>query len=82
MLKLMIMIMTTKTIMLNNNCKREEKRKVPERAIMYYSSSVTSRISSVVIFTNHLFSAHILHKAKIKHYVKVFVTENKLLLTI
>ena len=54
-----------------------KKRRVPERAIMYYYSTVTSEISSVVIFTNHLFSAYILHKAKIQHYVKFFVTGRK-----
>ena len=32
---------------------------------MYYYNTVTRKISNVVIFTNHLLSAYILHKAKI-----------------
>ena len=44
---------------------------------MYYYSTVTSKISNSVIFTNHIFSACILHKAKIQHYVIVFVIRRK-----
>ena len=76
MLKLMITIITTK-IMLTNKGNREEKRRVLDRAIMFSYSTVTSEISNVVIFTNHLLSAYILHQAKIQHYVKA-----ELLLTV
>ena len=44
--------------MINNKGKRE-------RAIMYYYSTVTSEKSYLVMLTNHVFSAYILHKAKI-----------------
>ena len=32
------------------------------------ASTVTSKISNIVTFTNQILSAHILHKAKIQHY--------------
>ena len=53
--------------MINNKANREEKERErePERAIMYYYSTVTNEKSNLVIFTNHIFSAYILHKAKI-----------------
>ena len=37
----------------------------------------TSEKSNLVIFANHIFSAYILHKAKIQNYVIVFVIERK-----
>ena len=42
--------------------KREERER--ERAITYYYSTVTSKISKIVLFTNHVLSAYVLHKAK------------------
>lgn len=42
--------------------KREERER--ERAIKYYCSTVTSKISKIVLFTNHVLSAYVLHKAK------------------
>ena len=55
--------------MINNKANREEKERErerePERAIMYYYSTVKNEKSNLVIFTNHIFSAYILHKAKI-----------------
>ena len=61
--------------MINNKVNREkkERERLRERAIMYYYSTITSKISNVVVFTNHIFSAYILHKAKIQHYFIVFV---------
>ena len=44
--------------------KREERER--ERAITYYYSTVTSKISKIVLFTNHVLSAYVLHKAKRK----------------
>ena len=32
------------------------------RAIMHYYSTVTNKVSNVVIFTNHIFFAYALHK--------------------
>ena len=52
---------------------------------MYYYITVTSNMSNVVIFTNHIFSAYILHKAKIQHYfvvLDIIRKSAKLLLTI
>ena len=56
---------------------RKERERQPERAIMYYYSTVTCEKSNLVIFTNHIFSAYVLHKAKIQHYVIVFVIGRK-----
>ena len=44
---------------------------------MYYYSIVTSEKSNLVMFKNHTFSASILHKVKIQHYVTVFVIGRK-----
>ena len=44
---------------------------------MYYYSTVTSKISNAVIFTNDIFSAYILHKGIIQHYVIAFVIRRK-----
>ena len=44
--------------------KREERERERERAIKYYCSTVTSKISKIVLFTNHVLSAYVLHKAK------------------
>ena len=51
---------TTAIIMIKNKGAREEKEKerLRQRAIIY--NTVTSKISNV-IFTNHIFSAYILH---------------------
>ena len=38
---------------------------------MYHYSTVTSEKSNLVILANHVFSAYILHKAKIQQYVIV-----------
>ena len=59
--------------MIKNKGNREEKERETERAIMYYYSTVTKNVSNVIIFTNHICSAYILHKAKIQHYFIVFV---------
>ena len=40
---------------------------------MYYYSTVTNKISNVIIFANHIFSAYILHKAKIQYYFIVLL---------
>ena len=63
----MIIVIITLTIIIKNNSNREEKERERdrERAIIYYYSTVTSKISNV-IFTNHTFSTYILHKAKIQ----------------
>ena len=54
---------------------REEKKRViekkrkereTERERQCITRTVTNKISNVVIFTNHTFSAYILQKAKIK----------------
>ena len=48
-------------------------------------STVTTKISNVVIFTNHIFSVYIVHKCKIQLCFIVFVIKRKeadLLLTI
>ena len=47
---------------------KEEKERVTERAVVYYYSTETSKISNAVIFTNHIFSAYALHKATIWHF--------------
>ena len=43
--------------MINNkgNSKEREKERESERAIMYYYSTVTSKKSNLVVFTNHIF---------------------------
>ena len=56
---------------------KKRKEREPGRAIMYYYSPVTCEKPNLVIFTNHIFSAYVLHKAKIQHYVIVFVTGRK-----
>ena len=66
MLKIMMMVMMI-IIMIIRVTEKKRKEREPERAIMYYYSTVTSKISNAVIFTNHIFSAYILHKAKIQH---------------
>ena len=63
--------------MINDKINWEEKERESERAILYYYSTVTSEKSNLVIFTNHLFSAYILYKAKIQHYVIDFVIGRK-----
>ena len=74
---LIILIIITITILIiKNKGTKEKKERETERAIMYYYSTVTSIISGVVIFTNHIFSA-ILHKAKIQHYFIVLVNMRK-----
>ena len=73
---LIILIIITITIIIKNKGTKEKKERETERAIMYYYSTVTSIISGVVIFTNHIFSA-ILHKAKIQHYSIVLVNMRK-----
>ena len=62
-------------IMIKNNGNRQEKERERdwERAIMYYYSTVTSKMSNVVIFTNHTFFAYILYKTKIQHNFIGFV---------
>ena len=82
-----ILIIITIIIIIMNKGNRGEKESERdwERVIMYYYNTVTSKISNVVIFTNHVLSAYILHKAKIQHYFVVFVITRKsaeLLLTI
>ena len=64
---IILIIITITIIIIKNKGTKEKKERETERAIMYYYSTVTSIISGVVIFTNHIFSA-ILHKAKIQHY--------------
>ena len=44
---------------------------------MYYYSTIGSKISNIVIFTNHIFSTYIVHKAKIQHYFVVFIIRRK-----
>ena len=56
---------------------KKRKQREPGRAIMYYYSTVTCEKPNLVIFTNHIFSAYVLHKAKIQHYVIVFVIGRK-----
>ena len=73
--------------MIKNKGNRDEKERETEKeqCITVLYSTVTSKISNVVIFTNHIFSAYILHKAKIQHCFIVFVIRRKqaeLLLTI
>ena len=67
------------TIIIIKNKVLEKKRKERdwETALTYYYSTVTSKLSDVVIFTNHIFSAYILHKAKIQHYFIAFVIRRK-----
>ena len=48
-----------------NKGNREKKEREKQRAIMYFYSTVTSKELNVVIFTNHVLSTYILHKAKI-----------------
>ena len=73
---ILIIITITIIIIIKNKGTKEKKERETERAIMYYYSTVTSIISGVVIFTNHIFSA-ILHKAKIQHYFIVLVNMRK-----
>ena len=65
---IIMIIKITIIILMNNKGNREEKegQRLRERA-MYCYSTVTSKISNVVIFTNHIFSVYILHQAKIQH---------------
>ena len=77
MIIIVIIVTTIKIIMINNKGNREEKEREPDRAILYYYRTVTSEISNVAIFTNHIFYAHMLHKAKIQHYIIVFVIGRK-----
>ena len=61
-----------------NNKGRKGKRD-PERAIMYYYSIIASEISNVVklqIIYFYIYTIYI-HKAKIQHYVIVFVIGRK-----
>ena len=57
----------------------EKKRKERdwERATMYHYSTAISKVSNVAIFTDHIFSGYILHKAKTQHYFIVFVIRRK-----
>ena len=73
---IILIIITITIIIIKNKGTKEKKERETERAIMYYYSTVTSIISGVVIFTNHIFSA-ILHKAKIQHYSIVLVNMRK-----
>ena len=73
---IILIIITITIIIIKNKGTKEKKERETERAIMYYYSTVTSIISGVVIFTNHIFSA-ILHKAKIQHYFIVLVNMRK-----
>ena len=77
---IVIIIATIKIIMIiNKGDRREKEREIysNKRAIMYYYSTVTSKISNAVTFTNHIFSPYILHKAKIQHYTIVFLISRK-----
>ena len=44
---------------------------------MHYYNTVTSKISNVVIFAHYIFSAYILHKAKIEQYFIILVITRK-----
>ena len=77
---LLIMLINLIILMLiKNRCNREEKERERdwEQAIMHYYNTVTSKISNVVIFANYIFSAYILHKAKIEQYFIIFVITRK-----
>ena len=59
---MIIIIKMLTMIMIKDKGNREEKEREGdwERAIMYYYSTVTSNIKTV-IFTNHIFSAYVLY---------------------